>query len=86
MSEPTGQQGGDQGSSSGAKSKTTPKVDLLTVGHYQRKDPILGFTHDEYGVVVDVGDGVLTVRPLREHEHQVKAGDFTPLAPDDVAG
>jgi hypothetical protein len=36
--------------------------------------------------VVSVGDGVLAVRPLREHEHQVDAADFTPLTPDDVTG
>jgi hypothetical protein len=67
------------------KVKAAQKVDLLTVGHYRRKDPILGFDHDEFGVVTSVGDGILTVRPLREHEHQVDPADFTPLSPDDVA-
>jgi hypothetical protein len=88
MSEPTGDQSSSSsgGGSGGGHRSKAPKVDLLTVGHYRRKDPILGGEHDEYGVVVSVGDGVLTVRPLREHEQQVDAGDFTPLAPDEVSG
>jgi hypothetical protein len=79
-------QGSGQGGSGGGRSKSTPKAELLTVGHFRQRDHILGGEHDRYGVVTHVRDGVYTVRPLADHEVDVDAAEFTPLTPDDVTG
>ena len=67
-----------------AGEKRDTKVKRLTVGHFKHRDPILGGEHDRFGVVVEVGDGVLRVRPLAEHSVQVDADGFSPISADDV--
>jgi hypothetical protein len=79
MSEPTG----DQQSGSGRSSRNAPKVDVLTVGNFERVDPITGGTDAGIGVVVQVGD-VLYVAPVAAHLVQVDPADFAPLSADDI--
>lgn len=72
---------GNSGAGQQAAGRKPPAV--LTVGHFRHRDPLLGFEHDELGVVVKAGE-VLTVRPLREHYLQVDPAEFTPLTADDL--
>jgi hypothetical protein len=70
---------GQQDGQGHAKPKAaTPKVKPLDVVAYTHRDRILGGHHQAAGVVTDVRDGVVTVRPL--------AGHAVDVDPDDVDG
>jgi hypothetical protein len=73
-----GQQPADQGQAKPAAKAAAPKVKPLDVIAYTHRDRILGGHHQAAGVVTDVRDGVVTVRPL--------AGHAVDVDPDDVDG
>lgn len=78
MTAPT-PEGADAGQSGGSgKKRTAPEpLQVLDVVVYTHRDPILRREHRGLGVVAEVSDQAVIVRPVADHELTVDPADVT---------